>query len=258
MFVTTSGRTNEEMVARAKKIAEELDISYVHREKRAVEALQQARKDDCIVVGKERLELHMAGVKEPYFFHPNSSMFRIKRLMSGAYDPFVDACRLESGKSFLDCTLGLASDSIVASYIVGEQGRVVGIEGNPYIAYLTNAGLKSWKSNLQGLNETMNRIEVVSVMSLEFLKLQPSKNVDIVYFDPMFEENIIESDGIKALSKLAIYEEMTDELLVQAKRIAKERVVLKDHFRSNRFEQFGFIVNRRKSAKFHFGFIEIQ
>lgn len=258
MFVTTSGRTNEEMVASAKKIAEELNISYVNREKRAVEALQQARKDDCIVVGKERLELHMAGVKEPYFFHPNSSMFRIKRLMSGAHDPFVDACQLKEGKSFLDCTLGLASDSIVASYMVGEQGKVVGIEGNLYIAYLTQAGIKGWKSNLQVLNEAMDRIEVVSAMSLDYLKMQPSKSVHIVYFDPMFEENITESDGIQALSQLAIYEEMTEELLAQARRIARERVVLKDHFRSKRFEQFGFKVSRRKSAKFHFGFIEIQ
>lgn len=30
--------------------------------------------------------------------------------------------------SFLDCSLGLGSDSIVASFIVGESGSVTGIE----------------------------------------------------------------------------------------------------------------------------------
>lgn len=34
----------------------------------------------------------------------------------------------------LDCTLGLASDSILSS-IVGKNGQVVGLEARPYLAY---------------------------------------------------------------------------------------------------------------------------
>ena len=50
-------------------------------------------------------------------------MFRVKRLMRGEHDPFVQATQLESGMTVLDCTLGMASDSIVASYMVGESGK---------------------------------------------------------------------------------------------------------------------------------------
>lgn len=246
------------MIQKAKEIAADLRIDYVQRNKKSVQSLQQQLKDDCIVVGKERLELYSIGVQEPYFFHPNSSVFRIKRLLEGEKDPFVEACQLKEGHGFLDCTLGLASDSIVASYVVGERGKVVGVEGNPYVAYMTRTGIQSWDSNFDDLNHALKRIEVVQSMSLDYLKGLPDRSFHIVYFDPMFEESISESDGIKSLSKLAIYEDLTEELLSHAKRVARERVVLKDHFRSTRFNKFPFEVLRRKTAKFHFGVLEIQ
>jgi hypothetical protein len=44
----------------------------------------------------------------------------------------------------------------------------------------------------------------------------------------------------------------------EAVRVAKKRVILKDHYKSTRFVKFGFQVLRRKTAKFHFAFIEKQ
>ncbi|WP_449622927.1 class I SAM-dependent methyltransferase [Robertmurraya sp. Marseille-Q9965] len=258
MFVTTAGRTNEEMIKMAKEVALEIKAQYITRNKRSVRALQEIHKEDCIVVGKERLELFPLGENEPFFFHPNSSMFRIKRLMDNGHDPFIEACDLERGKHILDCTLGLASDSIVASYIVGNEGRVVGVEGNPYLAYLVEKGLQSWKSRIEEMNNALSHIEVVQQLSLEYLKTLPDKSFDCVYFDPMFEERILESDGIKGLSQIAVYHDITNEMITHAKRVARERVVLKDHFRSQRFEKYNFEVLRRKTAKFHFGVLQIQ
>jgi hypothetical protein len=258
MFVTTAGRTNEAMIAKAEAIAAELNITYITRKKRSVQALQQLLQDACIVVGKERLELYPLGEKQPFFFHPNSSMFRIKRLMDKEHDPFIEACQLESGNFFLDCTLGLASDSIVASFVVGSTGKVVGVEGNPYLAYIVEKGLNSWESGIPEMDEALRQINVQHHLSLEYMKSLPDKCFDIVYFDPMFEEHILESDGIKGLSNMAIYNDITDEMMAEAKRIARNRIVLKDHFRSKRFEKYHFHVLRRKSAKFHFGVIQIQ
>ena len=80
----------------------------------------------------------------------------------------------------------------------------------------------------------------------------PDNSYDCVYFDPMFEENIFESDGIKGVRSLAIYEALTKETIDHAYRVAKESVVLKDHFRSLRFEQFGFQVQVRKKHQISF------
>ncbi|HAQ07440.1 MAG TPA: hypothetical protein DCR24_07970 [Bacillus bacterium] len=256
MFVTTAGRTNEEMVTLARRIAGELKAEFVPRKKRSIAAIQEAKPEDCLVVGKERLELFPLGEVSPFFFHPNSAMFRIKRLIKGEADPLIDAAKLEKGMSFLDCTLGLASDSIVASYVAGEKGLVTGIEARPELLFIVDAGLRSWDSGLDSINEAMKNIRVMGGYSLDYLKAQKDNSFDCVYFDPMFDESILESDGIRGLSCFAVYEGISKETINHALRVAKKRVILKDHFRSERFKEFNFEVYRRKSSKFHFGVIE--
>ena len=256
MFVTTAGRTNEEMTAKAKEIAVDLKTEFVPRKKRSVSAIQDYLKDDCLVVGKDRLELFPLGETEPFFFHPNSAMFRIKRLMKEERDPFVDAANLLEGMSFLDCSLGLGSDSIVASFVVGETGSVTGIEARQELAYLVKAGFRTWDSGYEEIDKAMGKIKVIEGYSLDFLRAQEDNSVDCVYFDPMFDESILESDGIRGLMNFAVYDGLSHEMVDQAKRVARKRVVLKDHFRSCRFVEFGFNVIVRKSAKFHYGIIE--
>jgi len=256
MIVTTAGRTNKEMVQRAEETAKLLEIAYIPRKKRSIQAVQRDVQDDCLVIGKARIELFPLGEQDPCFFHPNSAMFRIKRLQNGENDPFIEACSLTAGKKLLDCTFGLGSDSITASFIVGATGRVTGCEGNRFLAYMMKNGLQTWNDGDSPILAAMNRIELKSCLALDLLKSLPPNSYDCVYFDPMFEENISESNGIKGIKQLAIYEPLTEETIYYAKRVARERVVLKDHFRSNRFKQFGFHVQIRKTAKFHFGILE--
>jgi predicted methyltransferase len=256
MFITTAGRTNEEMIEIAKEIAEELQVRFVARKKRSVAQLQQLQNDSCIVVYKERLELFPLGETEPFFFHPSSAMFRIKRLQRGEHDPFIEVCQLRNGMSFLDCTLGLASDSIVASYQVGERGKVIGIEAEKYLSYVVQDGLKKWSTDIQEINDAMRRIEVSHAHCYSYLKMLPNDSIDVVYFDPMFEESIAESLSIQPLTKIANYESFQPIWIQEAMRVAKKRVVLKDHYLSERFNLFGFKVMPRKTAKFHFGYID--
>lgn len=256
MFITTAGRTNEEMIEIAKGVAEELQVGFVARNKSSVAQLQQQQNDSCIVVYKGRLELFPFGETEPFFFHPSSAMFRIKRLQRGEHDPFVEACQLSRGMSFLDCTLGLASDSIVASYQVGDRGMVIGLEAEKYLSYVVQDGLKKWLTDIQEINEAMSRIEVRHEHCLSYLKMLPNDSIDVVYFDPMFEETIAESVSIQPLTKIANYELFQSTWIKEALRVAKKRVVLKDHYLSERFSLFGFKVMPRKTAKFHFGYID--
>jgi hypothetical protein len=256
MFITTAGRTNDEMKELANEIAIELRINYIERKKRSISQLQQLQNDSCIVVYKERLELFPLGETEPFFFHPSSAMFRIKRLLRGEHDPFVEVCQLTKGMSFLDCTLGLASDSIVASYQVGDKGKIVGLEAEKYLSYVVQNGLKKWSTDIHEINEAMRRIEVRHAHCFSYLKMLPNESFDVVYLDPMFEETIAESVSIQPLTKIANYELFQPIWIEEALRVAKKRVVLKDHYLSERFNQFGFKVIPRKTAKFHFGYID--
>lgn len=257
MIVTTSGRPDEQLIQTARQIAETLDASFQKRNKRAVGDFKKAAQDHVIVVGKNRMELHFLNEESPLFFHPNSAMFRIKRLIKGESDPFCEACNLQSGMTFLDCTLGLASDSIIASYVVGDRGLITGVEGSKFLAYLVEKGLKQWETGLLSLDDAMRRIKVLFGDHLTYLKSCEDNSFDVVYFDPMFEETIEGSVGIQPLRNIAKYSPLESETIKEARRVAKKRVVLKDHWKSSRFEEFNFKVNVRKSAKFHYGVIEL-
>ncbi|MBS2772371.1 class I SAM-dependent methyltransferase [Anoxybacillus rupiensis] len=257
MIVTTAGRTNPSMIAKAKQIADELDILYVPRQKMSVEALQMQYGDEVMVVGKKRLEIYPSDGTSSFFFHPNSAMFRVKRVLRGETEPFLEATKLQPGMSFLDCTVGIGSDSIVASTVTGENGIVVGTEGNRYIAYLVQQGLRQWDSGIVQMNEAMRRIQVFHADYLSFLRSLPDHSFDVVYFDPMFEQSIVESDGIQGIKSFALYTELAEEAIFHAKRVARQRVVLKDYWQSTRFHRFGFSVYARKTAKFHFAVIEL-
>ncbi|WP_175991619.1 class I SAM-dependent methyltransferase [Bacillus sp. Marseille-Q1617] len=257
MFVTTCGRANKNVIDEALQIAIELDIPYIERGKKSLIYHMEKQGQDCVMVGKERRELHKQKGEEPFFFHPNSASFRIKRLMRGETDPMVEAAGLKEGMSFLDCTLGLASDSIIASHIVGPEGRVKGIEANKYIASIISAGLKNWTSPLAELNEAMKRVEVWQGSYEDRLKECSDKSVDIVYFDPMFEEGLTDSTGINPIRNWASYTPLTKESIEEAKRVARKKIVMKNHYQSPLFNEHGFEVIKRPSAKFHFGVIDL-
>ncbi|WP_379968429.1 class I SAM-dependent methyltransferase [Ectobacillus sp. sgz5001026] len=256
MIVTTAGRTTADMMIRAKQVADDLQCRFEKRKEDSIAHIVKKFQDDVLVVGKNRLELYPETGEDSFFFHPNSASFRMKRLLRGEHDPFIEVTKLEQGMSMLDCTLGLASDSIVASYVTGENGKVTGIEGNKMIAYIVKEGLQQWGSEQKAMNEAMRRISVVHNEHLTYLKQCEDQSFDVVYLDPMFEQTVAQSDGIQGLKHFALYEDIDGETIREALRVAKKRVVLKDHFRSARFETYGFNVQRRKSASFHFGVLE--
>jgi len=103
----------------------------------------------------------------------------------------------------------------------------------------------------------MRRIEVVQAEAIAYLKTLPDKAFDVVYMDPMFEEVIEEANNFQALRLAGDHVTLTDEWVYEAKRVAKKRVVLKAHFRSEWFAQYGFQQLTRVTAKFHYGVLEV-
>jgi predicted methyltransferase len=257
MFVTTGGRTDDKNIEKAKQAAEHLNLPYVSRQKRSIAHLQKMYGEDCLVIGRKRPELYKVNEAVPFFFHPNVAMLRIKRLQKGELDPFVYAAGIKDGSRVLDCTLGLGADAIVASLIAGKKGIVQGIEENRLLSFVVKEGLEQWSSGSEAIDQSFRRVEVRTANHLDVLQSSPSGSFDVVYFDPMFEDTIAESDGIRSLTYFAAKHELSEETIEEAKRVAKQRVVLKDHFRSDRFARFGFQVIVRKTSKFHFGCIDV-
>lgn len=251
MIITTSYRPNENTVLTAENASRYFHSKFLKRNKKSVQQIIQEENDDVLVIGNERFELYpIKG--EKFFFHPGSSLFRAKRWLRGEEDPFLIATELKRGDSLLDCTLGLGSDAIVASLAAGREGAVIGLEKSPILAFLVSTGLTSWETNITEVNEAMRRIQAKSADHLEYLRQLPDEAFDVVYFDPMFHQPIEQSEGIAPLRLFAEYQ-FQPESVSEAIRVARRSVVLKDHWKSPRFNQFGFTVYKRKSSLFHYG-----
>ncbi|MCY7972404.1 class I SAM-dependent methyltransferase [Bacillus spizizenii] len=254
-MITTSYRPSEHTIKTAKQLSKELNMPFCGRNKQTVENLLKSAERDLLVVGKERFELYTKqGAK--FFFHPNTAMFRAKRFIRGEQEPMLRAAGLSEGDTFLDCTLGLGSDAIIASLAVGETGSVIGIEKNSLVSVLVRTGLHSWETGIEELQAAMRRIQVKNGDCFEYIKQLPDNSVDVVYFDPMFHEPVETSDGIAPLRDLAEDSVLDRGCIKEAVRAARKSVVLKDHWKSPRFEQFGFNVMKRKTALFHYGVIQ--
>ncbi|WP_239389561.1 class I SAM-dependent methyltransferase [Sporosarcina sp. ACRSM] len=256
MIITTGGRPDKHSEMLAMEAVKALDSPFVERNKRSVFRLQEEYRADVLVAGKNRFELYRLGMEEPFFFHPNSAAFRLKRLAKGERDPMVEAAALREGDSFLDCTLGLASDSIVASAVVGDSGKVLGIEADAAVAFITGRGLQSFSTNSEQLCNSMSRIAVIPSVAIDYLHTQPDASWDIVYIDPMFHRPIEESSNFTPLRKAGVHGMLSQAWMEQAMRVCKRRVVVKDRFDSHVFDRFQLIRKVRPNTKFHFGYLE--
>lgn len=253
--VTTAYRPNGKTDKLAAQVAADLSIAFVPRMKRSIGKIHEEEGTDVLVAAKERLEFYPQGKTEPFFFHPNSSAFRTKRPID--QDPLIEVSGLSAGDVFIDCTLGMASDAIVASMHTGEEGAVFGCESHPVLAYIVAKGLAEYM-DMPHLTTSMRRIQVVSGKAVDFLRDLPENSADVVFMDPMFTEQIKEASNFSSLRPAADFGQLTEEWVDEAKRVARKSVVLKAHFRSTDFERFGFTRRIRPNTKFHFGAIDCR
>ncbi|MFS0553158.1 class I SAM-dependent methyltransferase [Brevibacillus sp. 179-C9.3 HS] len=257
MIVTTGHEPGEETLRHAAELASTLGLQVVNRRDLS---LGQMRKrygvEEVLVVSARGARLEVPG-KKPFFFHPNTSAFRIKRLMRGDTDTMLVACQIHPGDQVLDATLGLGADAIVFSHATGENGRVVGIESERLLAVLVEDGLRHWSSDAEELEQAMRRIEVRCGNHLEVLRELPARSFDVVYFDPMFEITVQSSSGIAGVRELANADALSQEAVLEAQRVARKRVVMKEGKTGRMYERFGFTPFRSRGQQVVYSYKEI-
>jgi hypothetical protein len=168
----------------------------------------------------------------------------------------VAAMGLQEGDQVLDCTLGRGTDAIVAAAVVGEQGRVLGLEVVPVLAALTADGLAHVRQPRR-IAVSARRIEVRCADYERCLPEYADASFDVVYFDPVFERPVEASDAMIPLRRLADKRRLTPEAVAQARRVARRRVVVKHNRNASLWEELGvtqFIVGRH--SRVEYGIIE--
>lgn len=256
LLVTTVVKADAALEACARELAAKLSAPYAERRKRSLPLLRNEYGCEIILVAtRDGPVVHTAAGE--YFFHLNLAELRIKNLIDGKHDHMTSAMGLTPGLAVLDCTLGLATDAIVASYAVGQEGRVVGLEASPVIAVVTGYGLANFVSDEPPVTAALRRVTALHADYNEYLTALPAHSFDVVYFDPMFRSPVEASASLRPLRPLADPRPLTAAALCEATRVARLRVVMKEAAGSAEFSRLGFSrVVGGKYSSIHYGVLE--
>lgn len=193
---------------------------------------------------------------EKLSFHPSMALIRLINLLRGGSDRYLEATQLKAGDSLIDATLGFGTDALIGAWAVGEKGNVLAIEQSPILAAVVYDGLnhfaeiipkaknKDKQDTWAALARASRRIEVRWGEHREYLKHIPSRSVDVVYFDPMFRHTCKQSDSILPLHRWSDHNPLDYEAVLEACRVARNRVVLKERKDSLEFRRLGFDILR--------------
>lgn len=229
----TTSQPREHLEMTARKISRETGIAYYPRNNLSATKLKEAfNLQHLIVVREDKIV-----ADNVFFFHPGMAVARIKMLKAGQPDPMIEGMAIEKGSKVLDCTLGLANDALVASFQVGETGKVVGLESSPIIYIITKWGLAGYTQGSKDCRKAMKNIQVHLTDYQNYFKDHAEDSFDVVYFDPMFTNPYHKSSGIEGLRSYANYYQPQGEIIQQALQIAKDRVVIKDRKDSDYLEK---------------------
>lgn len=239
-------------------LAKELDILYIPRVNQSIANLKKSYKvRDVVVITKKGPVIYTAAGE--FYFHLSMAELRINNLKNGKHDHMAAAMGLKPGMSVLDCTLGLATDAIVASYIIGATGRIIGLEKTPLIAAVTRLGLQNYNVDDHQIQDAMKRISVERADYNDYLADIPENSFDVVFFDPMFRRPISDSSSLKPLRGIADMQPLNKAAIKRALRVAKERVVIKETRGSTEFERLGInTILGGKYSSISYGVVEAR
>lgn len=238
-IITTSLKPDLKGQRVAAQLGEKLGVPVVKRGRQSLNNLfSRYGVEGIIVVSQQKVSYHH--LDGEFFFHPDKSSLRIKEIKAGKTDQMIKAMDLKLGYSILDCTLGLATDAIVASYVAGSSGQVLGIESSPIIAALVEMGLKEYDCGKREVIEAMRRVRVLCAEHGKYLAHLAPDSFDVVYFDPMFRKPKYNARcPIDPLRPLAEHSPLRTETVQRALQVARRRVVIKERRKSNEFDRLG-------------------
>ena len=238
-MVTTSNSPSPALIESAKRTAKYFNVPFAERRNLSLENLARIScADGLLVLSSKKLAFIMG--EHEFFFHPGLARLRIKGIKKGKSDQMITAMSLSAGESVLDCTMGLGTDAIVASYVSGSSGRVTGLESSAIIAGLVKSGLSDYRENDQDIMLAMRHINVINQKNKEYLASLDAGSFDIVYFDPMFRFPRLMSSAMNASRMLANHDPVDCETIELAINAAARRVVMKERRGSAEFDRLGF------------------
>lgn len=211
----------------ARQWAAEFDVPFIQREGSGTlnEMLAAHQLDAVLLATASGPQIFSpAGV---FFYHPGMAVLRLKQLKKGESDNFANAMELKPGMKILDCTLGLAGDAAIASYIAGSCGQVVGLEASRLLSFAVQYGLAHYEAGDKDLTSALRRIKSICIEAESYLADCEADSFDAIYFDPMFRWPVKTSKVMEPLRPIAFDKPLT-MTAVQLALKAAPKVVIKE------------------------------
>lgn len=227
-FAVTTGRNcQDNLLEEAQIWASQLQSEYIPRKQygKLETLLQEKQLDAVLVAAADGPRIVNSG--GTFFYHPSMAVLRIQRLKNGENDNFAAALNIHKGMKILDATLGLASDAAIASYLVGDSGKVIGLEASRLLWFVVSKGLQTYTAEDSDLTEALRRIETVQMNAADYLQQCVKDAFDAVYFDPMFRFPVSGSSAMQVLRPIAYVQPLTLHT-VQLALEAAPMVVIKE------------------------------
>ncbi len=253
-WAMTGSKSKNSLSEMAIHLATELSVPIINRNNQGLDKLKRHYHLQGILV-EEKRELTAYYHNERLVFHPGMTVPRVKLLAQQQRESIVEAMALSSGDTMLDCTMGLANDALLASVLVGSNGQVDALEKAPVIYAVTAYGLQCSLKGSVEIQQAMRRIHPFWGDYQQFLPQMKANRYDLVYFDPMFDHALTKSVGLKGLRPLADYTSLSPEMVKEAVRVAKKRVVVKYRRGSQQTLDFDYTIGGKYSSVV-FGIIE--
>lgn len=237
-IVSTAQNVNEEILQEAHRVSELLELPYVERKKVPLERLlTQYNAKESIILKKAGPSLY-TGKDFSHSFHLSMAQLRLLAIKRGTLDHLAVAIGEEPLHSFLDCTAGLCSDTLIVSYTHPECEHIIALEGSKTLAYITNHGLRHFIHTDAAVTAALRSIQLLNIRYEDFLKRAKTDSFDVIYFDPMFEVPVVESPQFLALRGHLIETTLTKEILEESLRVAKRKVIVKERTFSKFFKTY--------------------
>jgi 16S rRNA (guanine1516-N2)-methyltransferase len=228
--VTTPLRPSAAEEAEAREAAARHGLRFAARGKRPLPALlAEAAAEGFLVLSRAQAVLWTP--EEEHRWAGGMGLVRLKRVLARqagaavdptARDPMLEAAEIGPGDGFLDATLGLGADALVAAAACGPAGRVVALEASAPLAAWVAEGLRRLPA------EPARRIEVRAGDHAALLAALPPASFDVVLFDPMFRHGRDAPGGFDLLRRLADPRPLEAAAVAAARRVARRWVVVKD------------------------------
>ncbi|WP_308737524.1 class I SAM-dependent methyltransferase [Paenibacillus sp. AR247] len=255
MIITTGDKAAESIVGRAVALANETGGKYVPRSHTPLTKMAKMHGDDEIIVVLDGGARLVRPGSPPMEFSSQHGLCPRQAAAQGRERPDagrgVDDCGGHGARLYGRPWVGFARFCGPG----GPGAHVTAIESSPALAAMLAEGLAHYRSGLAEVDDAMRRIRVACGHHLDVLRKQPDNSVDIVYFDPMFREPLMDSSSISPLRAFANSDSLQPESIREAVRVARKTVVLKEKKGSGEFARLGFVPIDRPHSKISYGVI---